>query len=73
MPLDPDDFDVHQEERLWPTTEEAEEYDPDGYDPEDDFGLADDDGEALASAGFGTDEDYNPGMEDEWLDASYEE
>lgn len=27
----------------------------------------------LASAGWGTDEDYGGGMEDQWLDGSYEE
>lgn len=49
-----DNHDMHMEERLWPTTD-------DYHEPED----LSDDGQALASAGMGTDEDYG---ENEWLD-----
>lgn len=63
-----DDFDMHQEERLWPTLpddgdimEPEGDTLPDDWDDGDDEGSLDnfeDDGDALASAGFGTDEDY---------------
>lgn len=70
-----DEFDMHAEERLWPTVEGDEEgsFDPDGYPESESFGL-EDDADALASAGMGTDEDYGSfGGEDDWLDGSYEE
>lgn len=51
-----DNHDMHMEERLWYG---------DYYEPED----LSDDGQALASAGMGTDEDYGGGQgEDDWLD-----
>lgn len=65
-----DDFDMHQEERLWPTLpddgdimEPEGDTLPDDWDDGDDEGADwpdnyDDDGDALASAGFGMDEDY---------------
>ena len=66
-----DTFDQMQEERLWPTVEEdiptdgMEDWRDDGEDadyPEDEgedtLDNFEDDGEALASAGMGTDEDY---------------
>lgn len=77
--MEHDDFDMHQEERNWPTLpddgdimepddeapeewaeiegdDEGEEWplDSDDYSPDN----YDDDGDALASAGMGTDEDY---------------
>lgn len=71
--MEPDDFDMMQEERLWPTVDEPEDVCED-Y-PEDVDDDMDGDAEsALASAGFGTDEDYGYfGGEDDFLDGSYEE
>jgi hypothetical protein len=58
--------DMHMEEQLWPTLPddgdvmEDDDCPPDEWDDGDDEGSYDnsDDGDALASAGFGTDEDY---------------
>ena len=73
--MDPEDidlFDMTQEERLWPTCDEPEAYTDD--EPQGSFDSSDD-GDALASAGMGTDEDYGrfDGGEDDFLDGSYEE
>ena len=67
-----DNFDMHQEERLWPTVDEPETWADDYPEPSDDM---DGDAEtALRDAGFGTDEDYGYfGGEDDFLDGSYEE
>lgn len=44
------------------------------YAEEREFDVDEDDGDALASAGLGTDEDYSCfGSEDAFLDGSYEE
>lgn len=74
-----DTFDQMQEERLWPTVDEdlptdgMEDWRDDGDEPEGSYDLTDD-GDALASAGMGTDEDYGDfGGEDDYLDGSYEE
>lgn len=61
-----DEFDMMQEERLWPTVEDEDtnyrepEEDMDYPEDEGENTLDDyeDDGDALASAGMGTDEDY---------------
>lgn len=65
---DIDLHDMHMEEQLWPTLQddgdvmEDDDCPPEGWDDGDDegpeaFDLSDD-GDALASAGMGTDEDY---------------
>lgn len=73
--MEPDEFDMHAEERMWPTVEEPETWDEDGPEPTDD-NLSDIEADAmtLRDAGMGTDEDYGYfGGEDDWLDGSYEE
>ncbi len=66
-----DEFDMMQEERMWPTVEEPAEWDEDYPEPSDEM-----DGDAqtaLRDAGMGTDEDYGYfGGEDDYLDGSYE-
>lgn len=62
--------DMHMEELLWPTLPDDGEDDdnpPEGWNDEDE-----DDGDALASAGMGTDEDYGPLCDPEW-DCRFEE
>jgi len=69
--MEPDEFDMHAEEQLWPTVEEPETWEEPS---EDDLTDAEADGDTLASAGMGTDEDYGSfGGEDDYLDGSYEE
>jgi hypothetical protein len=69
--------DMHQEEHLWPTTDEPELDSPAEDYPENDGDSMTDaeaDADTLASAGMGTDEDYGYfGGEDSYLDGSYEE
>ena len=55
LPWEDPDWDIFEEEKKLPC--EDPDWDP-IFDEEDDHDCDEDDGDALASAGFGTDEDY---------------